>query len=194
MKYLESFFWGIVAALGALFLEFLVLGIYEINFPANKEITGGIFFASIPFIAIVSLIEESFKYIVIAKRIKLLFSGRPVIFASLFVGLSFSVFEIALAVGQINGGWTNQWLYLAGIIILHVSTAGIIGYLVATSNIKKIPASAKTILAASVIHFIFNFFVLNLDPSSNYMIILFLVVLVAINALNITRIDQKLAL
>lgn len=194
MKYLESFFLGIVAALGALFLEFLALGIYEINFPANKEITGGIFFASIPFIAIVSIIEESFKYIVIVKRIKLLFSGRPVIFASLFVGLSFSVFEIALAIGQIGDSWTNQWQHLAAIIILHVSTAGIIGYLATISTIKKVTTSAKTILTASGIHFIFNFLVLNPDPSSNYIIILFLAFLVAINTLNITRIGQRLAL
>ncbi len=193
MKYLEPFFWGIIAALGALFLEFLALGIYEINFPVNKEAIGGIFFASIPFIVIASLIEESFKYIVIAKRIKLLFSGRSIIFASLFAGLSFSIFEIILAAGQIRGSWINQWQYLAEIIVLHVSTAGIIGYSAAVNNIQKKITSAKTILAVSVIHFMFNFLVLGLDASSNYIIILFLFSLAAINALNIARINQKLA-
>jgi hypothetical protein len=79
MKYLESFFWGILAALGALLIELIILNVIQLStFPKNS-LDINLFFSSLSFIVIAALAEEIFKYLVIVKKIGDFFIARSII-------------------------------------------------------------------------------------------------------------------
>ncbi len=145
MKYIESLFWGIIAALGALVLEFLITEVLQISFPP-----------SLSFAVIAAGVEEILKYIVIAKRIKMLFEKKILIIASLLAGLSFAMVEAFLIYEKIGAEWRRYYPNIAGIILLHILTAGIIGYFAATGDAKNWKMPAKALGAAFVIHLAFN--------------------------------------
>jgi hypothetical protein len=196
MKYLESFFWGILAALGALLTEFIILNILQITAFSKNIMNIELFFSSLPFIAIAATTEEIFKYIVIAKKIEDFFIERSIIFGSFLIGLSFCVVEVALIYTQIDRQSLMHFpnlRYVIEICILHLSTAGIIGYFIATSNPAKISTLIKAILCTVSIHFIFNLLALHRGYVVNYLIFILLLFLAAINILNTLRIHKKLA-
>ncbi len=145
MKYLESLFWGIIAALGALVLEFLITEVFQISFPA-----------SLSFAVIAASAEETLKYLVIAKRIKMLFEKKFLILASLLAGLGFAMAEAFLIYEKIGAEWQKYYPNIAGIILIHILTAGIIGYFVATGDAKNWKMPAKALGAAFIIHLAFN--------------------------------------
>ncbi len=149
MKYLESFFWGIVAALGALVLEFLITEVFQISLPA-----------SLSFAVIAAGAEETLKYLAIAKRIRTLFEKKYLILASLLAGLSFAMVEVFLIYEKIGAEWQKYYPNIAGIILLHILTAGIIGYFIAAGDVKKWRVPAKTLGTAFILHLAFNLSVL----------------------------------
>ncbi len=145
MKYLEPIFWGIVAALGALVLEFLITEVMQISFPA-----------SLSFAVIAAGAEETLKCIVISKRIKILFEKKFIVIASLLAGLSFAMTEAFLIYEKIGAEWQKYYPNIAGIIFLHILTAGIIGYFTATGDVKNWKTPVKALGAAFIIHLAFN--------------------------------------
>lgn len=145
MKYIEVIFWGIIAALGALVLEFLTMEVLQISLPA-----------SLSFAVIAAGVEEALKYMVIVKRIKMLFEKKFLILASLLAGLSFAMVETFLIYEKIGTEWQKYYPNIAGIILLHVLTAAIIGYFAATGDTKNWKMPVKTLGATFIIHLAFN--------------------------------------
>jgi len=194
MRYIKAFFWGIIAALGALVLEFIVSEFF-LAIPLSKtNSTTELFFSSISFLAIAAIIEESLKYIVIRKRISVLFSQRSLIFASIFFGLGFFATEGFLIYGQIGMDLKIHYTEILEVALLHISTAGIAGYLIATKNQKQIKTVATTLILLFAVHFVFNMLVLYRDVLINYVVLSYLILLISINILNIRKLSKKLAL
>ena len=135
MRQIESFFWGIIAALGALVIE-LILFIYFSIFSIHQaDVSFSQLFTIPQFIILGVLIEELFKYIIISKCVERISSGILYIVNSIFVGLGFFLTEIGLAstTGTLPGA-----NILIEVAIIHIGTAALIGYIVATKNPKKL--------------------------------------------------------
>ena len=71
MRQIESFFWGIIAALGALFIELLVFIGFSAIQNSGIRLSFSQLFLLPGFVIAAAFIEESFKYLIIAKRIDL---------------------------------------------------------------------------------------------------------------------------
>lgn len=196
MKQIESFFWGIIAAFGALTAELLILGLFpffaadekKMDF-ALQDYSGHFLF----FLAATVLIEELFKYIVIAKRLETLFAEKALFFNSFLVGIGFSFAEILLIQKNSAINWSSDYQNIMGIILIHSATAGIMGYFLATSNPRKIKTFLKAILAASCIHFFYNALINSKDWDVNYIIGTFCVLLLIANIACFIRIKKQLA-
>jgi len=190
MKQLESFFWGIIAALGALVIELIVFIFFSglTNQPTNFSFAT--LFAIPQFIILAACIEEAFKYIVISKRIELLSLRRSYLINSFFVGLGF--FGIELGMAAMTSSLPEAKL-LAEIAIIHLGTAGIIGYIVATRNPKKISTFLIALLAATFFHSAYNLLIMNRAFVINYAIFIMLFFMIIINVFNLIRINSRLA-
>lgn len=190
MRQLESFFWGIIAALGALVIELIVY----IGFSVSNDPTGSVSFAQfflIPrFILIGAAIEEIFKYIIISKRIDMLSMRRSYIFNSFLVGLGF--FSVELGLIMLTGNLPQSNI-LGEIAILHIGTAGIIGYIIATKNPKKISTFLQAVILATLLHGTYNLLILKRTFILNYAITSLLAIIVFLNLINLIRIGRKLA-
>jgi hypothetical protein len=188
MKYLQSFFWGIIAALGALLLEFIFLFLYQLLSFSGKEIAGVMLITTIPVIAFASFFEEISKMLIIGKKIKNILTGHEVIVSSLFLGVGFSFIEIASIISQTG---SSQWQSLLQIAILHTGTAGIIGYLLLGTGNKYFLFS-KTLIMAWLIHFFYNFIVLKSDGGAGYVSYGYIAILIIVNIVNIIRTRKNL--
>ncbi len=205
MRQIESFFLGIIAALGALILELVVLVIISISADYGIELTPENLFSLdvIPktlsvfhYLLLASvIIEESLKYVMIAKRVEVFSLDRKIILNSFLVGLGFALVEIMLIYGKISSG-TAEFFYqnIAEIILIHISTAGIIGYFVATRNPRKIITFIKPVAIAVFFHLLYNLLVIYRDGySTGPFIIALLIILLAINIFNVIGINKRLA-
>jgi len=195
MKQIESILWGIIAAAGALFLGILISTLAPILFGPEKELSMD-FSSPLSFILIVSvLIEEVFKYLIIANRIEKFSYGRSLIANSLLVGLGFSLVELALIYGKFSAN-PNPFFELkemAGLVLIHILTAGIIGYFVAVCKTGKYTTFTKAIIAASVIHFLYNTLIIWQNEFTDLLIFSYLGLLMIYIALSIMTINKKLA-
>lgn len=190
MRQLESFFWGIVAALGALFLQ-LVVFISFLTFSGKNEIISFDTLSLLPaFIIPFAFIEELFKYVIISKMIETYSLHRSFIVNSLFVGLGFAFTELMLLA---NVGTLPEKRILAELATVHLGTSGLIGYLVATSNPNKIKTTIWILLLATFFHAGYNLLITERNLAQNYIIIFLLAILVFGNIFNLLRIESKLA-
>ena len=167
MTYTISFFWGIIAALGCLFFEFFIPETIRIfTFPKNNlvELLPVI---SVPFITFTAVLEESFKFLIIRKRIMKFFPDERILAGSLATGLGFAATEIALIFFQLKSEWTTNVSSLVEISILHIATCGLMGYLVLKTAFKK-GRITVIVLAAALIHFLYNFSVISGGVIINY--------------------------
>lgn len=190
MAQIESFFWGIIAALGALVAELIVF----IGFSAYTGITADISFSQlfmIPgFIIVGACLEEIFKYIVISKRIEMLSLNRSYLINSFLVGLGFFSIELGLismigAIPPIN--------LLMEIAIIHIGTSGLIGYIVATKNPRKASTFVSAIVFNTLLHSTYNFLILDRTFILNYLVFTLLSFILFLNFVNLIRINNKLA-
>lgn len=190
MKQIESFFWGIIAALGAIIVELFLF----IGFSAYSDYSMGFSFSSlysIPrFIILAACIEEIFKYLIISKRVELISLEKSYIINSFFVGLGFFGVELGL-ISQAEP--FPPLLLLAEIAILHIGTAGIIGYFVATKNPKKLMTFLFVVLIVTIIHATFNLLSLNRNFITNYLILATLTLVIMTNIRNFFSIRRVLA-
>ncbi|KKQ53189.1 MAG: hypothetical protein US70_C0005G0023 [Parcubacteria group bacterium GW2011_GWD2_38_11] len=190
MAQLESFFWGIIAALGALIVELIVF----IGFSMQTNQTNAISFLDLfiipQFIIIGVCIEEIFKYIIISKRIEMFSMQRSYLVNSFLVGLGFFSVEIGLIMAT---GVAPETKLLIEIAIIHIGTAGLIGYMVATRNPKRMSTLIYAIIFAAFFHGAYNLLVLNRTFVLNYAIFGLLGLLVFINIVNLIRINARLA-
>jgi len=111
MPKLEAFFWGIMAALAALMIEFIILIINQsiaLQTPAVSLIYG---------ISLAVFVEEFFKYAVIWK-ISLKEKFVTTIFLNAFlVGVGFSLTEIALNILNRPDSWRTLFPAYLGLFL-----------------------------------------------------------------------------
>ena len=190
MRQLESFFWGIIAALGALLVQLVFFIGLTASSATSVETSFSQLFILPHFIILAASIEEMLKYLVISKRVELYSLEKSYIVNSLFVGFGFIATEAWLLM---NAGTLPSNQILAELAIVHLGTAGIIGYLVATKNPKKISTFLYTIFIVTLFHASYNFLIQHRGHYQNYIIFFLLALLVSINLLNLLRISHKLA-
>jgi hypothetical protein len=191
MRQLESLFWGAVAAMGALVFEMLAYILLNLKPQAiTNDVNAFLALPQILFLAVI--IEESFKYLIIAKRIEYLSQEKTYIINSLLVGIGFFAVELAMMHSQgidLRANLTS----LLEILIIHATTAGIIGYRIAVGNPKKLKTFLVTILTVTIIHGGYNFLIQNRTYFVSYLIVLLLVFLIIQTVINLLRISKQLA-
>ncbi|HPN55119.1 MAG TPA: hypothetical protein PLB52_04320 [Candidatus Moranbacteria bacterium] len=183
----ESFLWGIIAALGALVLE--IIAFLGISYNKNIDFSFSVFFSFPFFILIAAGIEEFFKYIIISKKIESFSLEKSYIVNSLLVGLGFFAVELELI--NISSGLPN-WNILSEIALLHIGTAGIIGYIVAIKNPRKFFTFLFALSFAVAFHAAYNFLVIKRAFLQNYAVFCLLGLIILINIVNFFRISGKI--
>ena len=190
MKQIESFFWGIIAALGALVVELIVFMLFSASSNQIANLSFSQLFSIPQFVIAMVLVEEILKYTVISTRIDILSMRRSYLANSLLVGLGF--FSIELGLILITGA-VPQISILGEIALVHIGTAGLIGYIVATKNPKKISTFIHAKLLTIFFHGAYNLLIIKRTFILNYAVFALLVVLIFINLINLARINRKLA-
>lgn len=192
MKQLESFFWGTIAALGALVIQLVILlAAAAVQNPYGQALS--VAYATTAWgIVGAAFIEELFKYIVIVKRIEYLSLEKTFIVNSLFVGLGF--FSVELALLYLKHVDITQHIQALGEIgIIHLATAGFIGYRIATKNPRKAYTFISTLLLVTAIHSAYNLLVDYRSPLAEPLIIALLGLLILATCFTFFRISAKLA-
>lgn len=177
MKFLESFFWGVIAAFGALFLEIAFSTVYQITSSSGKEIQIGFLISTLPAIALISLFEETAKLLVIARKVKSFFSGKNALLGPLLAGIGFSLVEIFLISVQKEAGLRN----IIDTFILHSTTALIIGYFFLRSEKNIFLTGAKSLVLSWAVHFGYNFLVIKTSENTDWLVIAYLLILLVID-------------
>jgi hypothetical protein len=191
MRQIESFFWGIIAALGALVVQLVVY--IGFTFYANGTAINVSFsqlFAIPAFIIIGVFIEESFKYLIVSKKIETFSQDRSYLTNSIFLGLGFFITELGLIFLSTT---TFQFDVLREIAIIHIGSAGLIGYIVAMKNPKKISTFLYAVLVTSFFHGAYNLLIIQRTFVTNYAIFILLTILVLLNIFNLLFINRRLA-
>lgn len=195
MKQIESIFWGIIAAIGALFLGILISTLVPILSGPGKELSMD-FSSPLNYVLIISVLtEEVFKYLVIAHRIEKFSYGRSLIINSLLAGLGFSLVELALIYGKFspNLNLSFKLTEIIGLVLIHILTAGIIGYFVAIREAGKCATFIKAAAVAFIIHFFYNTLIIWQNEFTDLLIFSFLGIITAFIALSAININKKLA-
>lgn len=190
MKQLESFFWGIIAALGALIMELVVFMLFSELTSQSESFSFTQLFAIPKLILVGAFIEESLKYLIISKRIELLSLGRSYITNSLLVGLGFFSIELGIAM---TTGTLPETKLLFEVALIHMGTAGIMGYIIATQNPRKTATFLYALLTATFLHGAYNFLIIERTLVIDYAVFGLLIAIIIINILNFIRINKKLA-
>ncbi|MDD5396983.1 MAG: PrsW family glutamic-type intramembrane protease [Candidatus Moranbacteria bacterium] len=190
MHQIESFFWGIVAALGALVVQ-LIAYIGFSAYANNPNLTFPQLFAIPTFLIVGVVIEESFKYLIISKRVELYSQDRSYLINSFFVGLGFFATELLLIFSSTANIQTKSLFEIA---IIHLGSAGLIGYVVATRNPRKISTFLLALMVATFFHGAYNLLLLT---ERNFIVngvtISLLTVLALLNFSNLIFINKRLA-
>lgn len=189
MRQLESFFLGIIAALGALFVELVIYILATLFFNFALEMSFTELFFLPQFIIIAAFIEEAFKYLIIAKRVEYFSIEKTYIVNSLIVGAGFAATEFWLL--STSNSLPNLQILLE-LAIIHLGSAGLMGYLLAFNNPKKISTFFYISMFATFFHASYNFLIQKRGYIENTLIILLLAFLVIANLVNFLRISSKL--
>ncbi|HEX7586162.1 MAG TPA: hypothetical protein VF390_00825 [Patescibacteria group bacterium] len=161
----RSFFFGITAALGALFLE-IFFGMI-INSP---QVLTDIFFNQVtPFLVLAVLTEEILKFTFIYKRrseLKIYFQNigtqkvikKEIFFNSFFIGIGFSFIELLFVFFSLPslGDTLNLKMAILGILIIHTATSSIMGYLLAKYETVIFSLILMTLLITTTAHLFYN--------------------------------------
>ncbi|EKE15525.1 MAG: hypothetical protein ACD_11C00146G0012 [uncultured bacterium] len=149
-NYLETFFLGILAALGSLVVVATFETLLTINTFPDANSTSVLFLPK--FIILAVIIEEFFKFILLRKRM-VIFSGRmSLLMGGVFLGLGFSAIEILFLLFR-NVILVEIMSNIYNLAILHILTSAILGYFLSIFQ-KKLAILA--ILPPVALHLIFN--------------------------------------
>lgn len=201
MKQIESLFLGIIAALGALVLELVVLLAISITtgseiylsfdvldtVPRTLLIFYGFLLASV-------IIEESLKYLMITKKVEKFSIDRQIVLNALLVGIGFALVEIVLIYERISAS-TDAFFYrnILEVVLIHILTAGVMGYFVAVLNPNRIGTLIKAVSLASLVHLLYNILSTHRNSYSELFIVGLLTLLLLINIVNVLRVNKRLA-
>lgn len=190
MRQLESFLWGIISALGALFFQLLIFIILSF-FVANDSQISYEHITLIPgFIVLFAFIEELFKYLIIWKKVETYSLEKGFIINSLFVGLGFAMLEFLLLKNMGNLPETQILMELA---VIHIGTSGLMGFMVAIKNPNKVFSSLYILSFATLFHASYNILITKREYFQDLIILFMLGFLILYNAINTFRISKKLA-
>jgi len=158
MKFIQAFIFGILAALGALVVELVISNSYSIL--SGKNIELDYYSAHLTFfLIIVVLTEEIFKYLMISKLYSNPTDPQRTISTALLAGSGFAFVELLLLHFNIDLFYLDS--KLIGVFLLHLATAGMIGYCML---FKKNSSPLKILSLAFCLHIIYNLMVIfNLD-------------------------------
>ena len=153
---IRSFFFGMLAALGALFSQMLV----SLFFAGPQDLDGLFFSQMTPLLAVASLLEEIFIFIFSYENFREIktVSRKEITYNSVLLGLGFSFVELFFTFSGLSGEMDNLSFALPflGIILIHIATASIIGYSLAKARTINLAFIARTISAVFLIHLIYN--------------------------------------
>lgn len=153
MNNLQSFSLGILAAIGALFLEVLLLNFSEPLSFIGKEKVAKEFISLDFFFFSAILIEELLKYFLISKFLS---KEKNFVFSSFFLGLGFSLFELILIYWNYKIGIEFEISGIIGVILIHIATSVIIAYSIWKNIGKKLLAFLEGFIPAIIIHSLYN--------------------------------------
>ena len=191
MKQIESFFWGIPAALGALLGQIAILAIFLIVQDPAGTMQMDALSQTLPGIGIAVLLEELFKYLVIAKRIDAISLNMSYFFNAILFGLGFAMTE--QVVGYLNYGQISEGelFPIIGVMSVHIITAQLMGYRISTTNPMKLSVMLPTILLATSVHFFYNFLEYSLSYATLYISYGAVTVLVCYTLINVYRFKKQ---
>jgi hypothetical protein len=154
MKFLQSFFLGFLAAIGALILEIAILSASsftssDVDISFKMDSVGHFFFLAI-------LAEEFLKYFFLSKFVVEKKQSRTSILLSLVFGLGFSGVEMLLVYWNYRMGAGLDAIGMLGIIIIHVSTAIIMGVAIFKVKIRAFWGLLLGFIPAFIIHSAYN--------------------------------------
>ena len=165
MKLIESFGWGIAAALGSLVLQELftiVFGVF--NTGGDNVVWAKNFTLSLSLLLPVAVIaEEVLKYIVITKRIESYSFGRGVMAHAMLVGAGFAAAELFLLAQNFVSLDALLRIDILGIAAIHIATAGFIGYATALHPRHTLWQAVGIVFTVSVVHGAYNALILFQD-------------------------------
>lgn len=157
---LKFFFYGIIAALGAMLVELVLKNILSSEISLDN-----IFFTIItPSLILFALTEEAFKFAVINKAVSSLKNPGDIFSGALLIGLGFSLTdsltEIYLGFSVNFFEQTSYLLAILGILIVHLSTSLLFGYFSFKKSLfaKTIPAAV--FIFATLLHLLYNIFII----------------------------------
>lgn len=174
MNKIQSFFLGILAAIGALFLEILFLNFSGPSFSISKNgITENFFSLDLFFFSAIA-IEEIIKYFLISKFLS---KGKNFVFGSFFLGLGFSSIELALIYWNHKTGIEFEISSIIGTALIHISTSVIIAYSVWKNVKNRTMAFLGGFIPAIIVHSLYNISSVTENAYSNKISIAFLIFL-----------------
>ena len=186
---IQSLFWGIIAAGMSLIFQLMLISFL---FALSADRINNFSMNSFYFLIIFALTEESFKYFIITKKINLISYGRGFLINAWTAGIGFSLLEIFI-IYQKNIQENNNLslIELSQTAPLHILTFGILGYQISTQNKKYINFSI--LLTVSLIHFAYNFTIINLEKYEQYAVWGILSLLLTTNIYYFLIVNKKLA-
>jgi len=190
MNQIESIFWGILAGLSAIFIEFVVFAGFSLLSNPTDEISMAKFFTVPAFVVAGAFIEELCKYTVIATRIEMLSLKWSYMLNSLLVGLGFFGVELGLI---LQSGSTPPAVLIGELAIIHIGTSALIGYVIAFRNPSHVSTFIFAIFPALIFHASYNLLSVSRNLVTNYAIDAVLIGLVAVVAFSAISIRHKLA-
>jgi len=173
MKFFYYFFLGIIAAFSALFLELFFLAIW-----GNPETASPYLLVRMDKLILAAiLIEEFIKLIFIRQTIPKTRFRISALAAAWIFGLGFASVETFFNLRQSNGADLSMYLDLAGVVSLHILTAGFLGYFTIYWSRFGRPGALLGLALAVLIHFFYNYLVIyNLEFwAPFYLLVLFLI-------------------
>ncbi|MDD3498494.1 MAG: hypothetical protein PHH24_03255 [Candidatus Moranbacteria bacterium] len=147
---IESFFWGIIAAGAALFIELVLSLFLKLDYYGSTES------ALLAVMAISAFTEETIRYIVVFKKIDLISYGRGAIFNAWISGVGFWLVEAFLFYQKV----ASENLIIDRVSLLktgfiHILTFGIFAYRVSIREDNRINLGALSLII--LIHMAYNF-------------------------------------
>lgn len=198
-----TFVAGVVAAFAAVALELGLFGTPPVFSGLLHRLFPGILAVPLVIFSGVSLIEEYFKY----AAVKVVVFRRPefdepidamiyMVTAALgFAAIENVLFLLPAFEGSLLGGFELTANRFLGANLLHALSSGIVGYALARHMFSpwKKHAVAAGILAASVLHTLFNYLILRKDavPESMVLLILLLILMAVVVLVDFERLKRS---
>lgn len=148
MKIIKPIFLGIIAAFGALVVEIIL---FYIIFSLNTTLM----------VLSAVVIEEIIKFLVIFRGLFKSQDSENIFQSSLLLGLGFALTELLLKNPIEISAMPGLYWQVAGLFLIHILTAGLMGYFLAKTKGPGVVKLSAIILFAACFHFAYNFVIIS---------------------------------